>query len=89
MIPPALVQLRQALAEIDASLIQKLAERQALSQKIGKIKAHLHLEITDAEQENKQFATYRSLSNHYGISALFIRTLFESILLYSKQLQQS
>ncbi|MCX7117135.1 MAG: chorismate mutase [Legionellales bacterium] len=89
MIPLTLVQLRQKIAAIDASIIQKLAERQSLSQKIGQIKADLNLKITDVKQEAKQFATYVALSNSYEISPIFICALFESILLYSKQLQQS
>ncbi len=80
--------LREEISRIDAEIIQKLAQRQKLVLEVGKIKADNALAITDNHRESQLFAYYEKLSQQYGLSADFVKQLFDLVISYSRRLQE-
>jgi chorismate mutase / prephenate dehydratase len=84
-----LEELRKKVNAIDDAIIKKLAQRQKLVLQIGKFKAINNLPIRDLRQEEKLFKNYEVLCEKYGLSAIFIKRLFNIIFAHSRKLQRS
>ena len=80
-------QLRDKIEQIDATLIEKLAERQTLSKQIGLLKREQGKAVTDRLQEKKMFDHYDVLSEKHHLPRVFVRGLFRLIIGYSKKMQ--
>ena len=67
--PETLKDLRERIDHVDASLIELLAERFSLTEKVGLIKAEGGLSAEDAERERWQQARYAALAtaNHLSV----------------------
>jgi chorismate mutase len=83
-----LEQLRNEIAEIDAVLIEKLAQRQNLSRQIGRLKVELGKAVLDVSREAQLFQYYQKLSVDYELDPIFVQHLFELIFAHSRDLQQ-
>lgn len=57
-----LLRLRQSIDNVDAALIQMLAERFRFTQQVGKLKAVAGLPASDPERERVQIARLRALA---------------------------
>jgi chorismate mutase len=82
-----LQELRDEIEIIDALIIQKLAERQALSKEIGLIKHEAGKEITDFAREKLLLQRYEVLCEQYDLEPSFVKRVFKLIILHSRGLQ--
>ena len=70
-IPPELVELRHSIDNIDAALLHLLAERFKCTQKVGRLKARLHMPPADPVREAQQIARLRSLAVNADLAPEF------------------
>ncbi len=80
--------LRAQIEIIDRTIIEKLAERQAVVYEIGQLKARMGMQITDVERERQLSTFYTDMSLRYKIQPEFIQEIFTLILHHSKELQE-
>ena len=85
---PTIEQLRKQIEQIDASIIEKLAQRQELSKQIGQLKREKGLAVVDPTQEKKLFELYEYLCARYQLSPTLVKRLFKSIMIHSRNLQK-
>ena len=71
-------QLRKKIERTDAKIIEKLAERQELSKKIGQLKLEEGRAIIDLSQEKQLFEFYNSLSEKNQLQQDFVHKLFKN-----------
>lgn len=81
-------QLRDKINKIDADIVKKLAQRKALSIKIGKAKAKSNLKIIDIKREKLLNDRYDKLSSKHQLQSLFIKKIFKIIVKNSRGLQK-
>ena len=81
-------QLRKKIERTDAKIIEKLAERQELSKKIGQLKLEEGRAIIDLSQEKQLFEFYNSLSEKNQLQQDFVHKLFKIIIAYSRMVQK-
>lgn len=82
-------ELRKKIDAIDDAIIKKIAQRNALVIKIGKIKHQTNSKVLDTKREEQLIARYEKLSLTYSLKADFIKRLFKMIIANSRQLQES
>ncbi len=80
--------LREEIEIIDGTIIEHLAVRKMLSEKIGQLKMEMGKAVFDAEREKHLLEQHRRLSLEYELDPVFVEKLFEMILLYSRDLQK-
>lgn len=80
--------LRKKIQRIDASIIKKIAKRQALAKEIGQLKVKEGKDIVDLSQEEKLFKFYELLCAKYGLQSSFVKQLFQSIIAYCRKIQK-
>lgn len=81
--------LRNKIDKLDHAIIKKIAQRNALVIKIGKIKNQINSKVLDTKREEQLIARYKKLSLTYGVKADFIKRLFKMIIANSRQLQKT
>ena len=81
-------QLRKQLKQIDANIIENLAQRQGVSTKIGQLKQEIGKEIIDLTQEKILFEFHENLAEKYQLQQEFIKRLFRVVIAYSRMVQQ-
>lgn len=79
-VPAELLKVRAKIDQIDRKLVELLAIRFALTQKVGLIKANKELEAFDADREAQKLAELRSLCEEHQLNPELITTLFTSIM---------
>lgn len=84
-----IAQLRQEIEQIDMTIIEKIAERQALAKQIGQLKLEEGSAIYDSAREEKLFKLYEDLSIYHQLPQAFIKDMFKMIIHQSKKLQLS
>lgn len=82
-------ELRKEICEIDKKLICLLADRNALSKKIGKYKKDHQLPTTDASRENELRQFHQLIANQNGLDLNYSASIFSIILEESKRVQKS
>ncbi len=80
-------ELRDDVDKIDAAIIEKLAQRKILSEKIGFLKSQLDIEVIDSKREEELISHYEKLCNKYKLEPKFIKQLFQIIIEDSRKLQ--
>ncbi|MGD0795031.1 MAG: prephenate dehydratase [Dehalococcoidales bacterium] len=80
-------ELRQKIDEIDARIIELVAERQAISKEIGKGKNRTSKLIEDREREFKVLEHVRSLAREMRISPADVENIYRQIITASKKIQ--
>jgi len=80
-------ELRQEIEQIDAAIIEKIAQRLILARQIGQLKIAEARAIDDTAREAYLFQLYEQLSDNYQIAPAFIKQLFGIIIDHSKQIQ--
>ncbi|HEY3800194.1 MAG TPA: chorismate mutase [Caulobacteraceae bacterium] len=69
--PPALLEIRHSIDNIDAALIHLLAERFKLTRKVGELKAAVGLPPGDPAREARQIARLRALATDADLDPEF------------------
>ncbi|HVV68254.1 MAG TPA: chorismate mutase [Gammaproteobacteria bacterium] len=82
-----LEQLRKKIDVIDAAIIEKLKQRQKLTQQIGQYKALHNIPIKDRVREENLLTHYEELSEQHGLPPLLVTRLFKIIFTYSRKQQ--
>lgn len=77
------------MEQIDALIIQKLAERKAISIQMAQLKIHNGLDIIDLDRENKNFQLYEQLCKEYQVPYDMVKQLFHIIITHSRMIQES
>jgi chorismate mutase len=80
--------LREQIQRLDDQLIDLLAQRQAVSVKIGVIKQQTNATVEQPEIWKKQCAYRENIAQISGVSAELVGEVFECIHRYSKAIQQ-
>jgi len=80
-------ELRQKIDGIDASIVELVAERQAISKEIGKGKNKTSRLIEDRERELRVLEHVRGLARDMKISAGDIENIYRQIITASKKIQ--
>jgi chorismate mutase len=79
-----LAEFRRSIDNIDAALIYLLAERFAVTKKVGRHKALVGLPPADPEREAEQIARFRALAGSAGLdtefSEKFLRFVVEEVI---------
>ena len=79
-VPAELLKVRAKIDQLDRKLVELLAIRFALTQKVGLIKANKELEAFDADREAQKLAELRSLCEEHHLNPELITKLFTSIM---------
>jgi chorismate mutase/prephenate dehydratase len=80
-------ELRKKIDEIDARIVELIAERQSISREIGKGKNKASRLIEDRERELKVLRNVRSLARDSKISPSDIESIYRQIIAASKKIQ--
>ena len=81
-------ELRKRIKQTDACIIEKLAQREALSKQIGQLKLDEGAEVVDLLREKKLFEFYGCLCDKYKLPQAFVKRLFKSIIIHSRTVQK-
>lgn len=79
--------LRADIEQIDALIIEKIAQRRALAREIGQIKAQSGMDVFDPLREAQLMAFYESLAQRYDVNIDTIREIFRLIMTDAKKVQ--
>lgn len=82
-----LEELRKKIDEIDAKVVDLIAERQKISVEIGKGKQETRRVIQDREREKIVLRHVRDMAREHGISPADIETIYRQIMTASKKVQ--
>ncbi|MFZ4078833.1 MAG: chorismate mutase [Microbacteriaceae bacterium] len=74
-----LASIRQSIDNIDAALINLLAERFKFTQKVGELKAAHGLSPSDPEREARQVARLRALAEEADLDPAFAEKWFNFV----------
>ena len=74
-----LASIRQSIDNIDAALINLLAERFKFTQKVGQLKAQHGLAPSDPEREARQVARLRALAEEADLDPAFAEKWFNFV----------
>jgi chorismate mutase len=80
--------LRDEIDQLDADIIQRLAQRENCARKIGQLKSLHSKEIVDLDREAEIRLHHDALAKQYQIDSHFIQQLFELIVLHSRKVQK-
>ncbi|HVR31743.1 MAG TPA: chorismate mutase [Acidimicrobiia bacterium] len=90
MTDPTLADFRQSIDNIDAALVFLLAERFAITKKVGMYKAEVGLPPADPEREEIQIARLRDLAQSARLdpefSEKFLRFIIEEVIRHHQHL---
>nr|WP_174506043.1 chorismate mutase [Acinetobacter sp. Marseille-Q1620] len=75
-----LTELRQSIDNLDAALIFILAERFTRTDKVGHLKAKLHLSAVDHDRELEQFNRIKQLAEDADLDPIFVEKVFKLII---------
>ena len=82
-------QLREKIKKTDADIIKKLAMREKLARKIGKLKIKSGKKVIDLAREKELMRYYKKLSIQYQLQPSFVIWLFKSIISQSRKVQKN
>ena len=84
----SIVQLRKKIDSIDTQLIELLAQRFLVAQKIGDLKKKGGHTITDKAREKELTTFHAWLEKKYSLSTKFTKSLWDLIIKESKRIQK-
>lgn len=79
-VPAQLLEVREKIDLVDAQLIEILAQRFALTQQVGLLKASNSLTAVDANREAQKLAKLQALCEERGLNSELITQLFTKIM---------
>jgi chorismate mutase len=92
--PPAeLLELRGSIDNIDAALVNLLAERFKCTLKVGQLKARMDLPPADPAREARQIARLRGLAHDAGLdpefAEKFLRFLIDEVIHHHERAREA
>ena len=79
-VPAELTALREQIDRLDQSLVLLLANRFALTQRVGELKAREQLQSFDAAREQRKLEHIRGLCQEHGVNAELMAGILEEIM---------
>lgn len=79
-VPQELLKIRDQIDDVDRRLVALLAERFALTARVGELKANRRLEAVDPEREARKLAAIRALCAEHGLNPDLVSELFTHIM---------
>jgi len=80
--------LREKIDKIDAAIIKKIAQRNLISKKIGRLKSTLTMKVMDKTREKQLMMYHHELCVEYQLDPALIHRLFKLIITNSRRLQK-
>ncbi|CAN5870175.1 hypothetical protein BH11PSE8_BH11PSE8_10970 [soil metagenome] len=80
MVNAELESLRRQIDTIDADIVELLASRFRVTQKVGELKARQGLEAIDPARESRQQTRYRELAALHGLNTSLVVSLFRQVI---------
>ena len=78
-VPAELAELRGEIDRIDAEIMDALARRFAVTDKVGRLKAEHGLNSVDPVREQEKLQDLRRMAVEQGLNADFIHSLFQHL----------
>jgi chorismate mutase len=72
--------MREEIDSLDRQLIALLGKRFQLTEQVGMYKAECALSATDLEREKSQYAAFKELAIHHGVSEGLVEGIYKSII---------
>lgn len=82
-----LTNLRKIIDVLDDEILSLISERQAVVERIGKLKATQKIAVFDPKREEDLKVYHTELSERYNLSLDFVINLFEIIIQESRKTQ--
>lgn len=79
VIPPELADLRGQIDKIDMEIMLALAQRFAVTNQVGQLKAQYGLNSVDPVREQEKLQNLRRLAAEKGLNSDFVHSLFQHI----------
>lgn len=79
-VPEELLRVRAQIDRIDSGLVLLLANRFALTQRVGELKAEHGLEALDPERESRKLADIRALCETHGVNPNLVAEILEQVM---------
>lgn len=86
-VPEKLVAYRKEIRELDQKVLELLAERRKLAEKIGRVKKTVGFPIEDSEQEKRVFEMNTRLGRELGLEESLVRKLTGDLIESAKKCQ--
>lgn len=80
--------LRKKIDTVDSIIVQQLAKRKKLVEKVGILKAKFHVKVKDPKREKALMKLYARLSKRYQLHPDFVKHVFRTIIVQSRKLQK-
>lgn len=80
--------LRKIIDVLDDEIISLISERQSISDRIGKLKHEMGLDVFNHSREEFLKQYHSELSEKYGVSENFVLELFDLIITESRRIQK-
>lgn len=79
-VPEELLLLRQQIDRIDQGLVLLLANRFALTRRVGRLKAEHGLNALDPQREERKLSEIRSLCEQHGVSPDLVADILAQVM---------
>ncbi len=79
-VPEELLKVREQIDRIDMGLVLLLANRFALTQRVGELKAAHKLEALDPERESRKLADIRAVCEKHAVNPDLVAEILEQIM---------
>ena len=79
-VPAELLEIREKIDALDGQIVSLLADRFALTQRVGELKASHALSSLDASREAQKLARIEALCEERGLNAELVTGLFAKIM---------
>ena len=80
LVPEELLKVRAQIDRIDHGLVLLLANRFALTQRVGELKAEFGLEALDPERESRKIADIRAACDANGVNPDLVAEILERVM---------
>ena len=79
-VPDELLKVRAQIDRIDHGLVLLLANRFALTHRVGELKAEYGLEALDPERESRKIADIRAVCEAHGVNPDLVAEILERVM---------
>jgi chorismate mutase len=81
--------LRKRINKVDIEIIELLAKRRVLTNKIGKIKRDLGITIIDKQRENDIYSKLKQYAKRHHLAPEYVTSIFRIIIRNSRDEQRN
>lgn len=79
-VPEELLRVRAQIDRVDTGLVLLLANRFALTQRVGELKAEFGLEALDPERESRKLAAIRTVCAEHDVNPELVTEILERVM---------